>query len=190
MASSTTIAAPPRFKLDCRPEVIFQQEHVRPFAACIGHEPQDWTPGTFPRTQSRVARSAARHPWTVDFRPLCFACDLSRSTGHVCSDSPITPRSSNSDRRARDHRSICRRTTCGKLRKSEPPNSLAHYKGCETRPRPRHGANAAVSDPVPDPIAVTVPPLVHHENLSPVERVKAMRDARSDRRIVGAGCIR
>jgi hypothetical protein len=47
-----------------------------------------------------------------------------------------------------------------------------------------------VSGLVPDPITVTVVPLVHHDNLPPVQRVKGMRDAGSDRRTLGAGCIR
>ncbi len=67
---------------------------------------------------------------------------------------------------------------------------LEWIEGRETRPRPGHCANVTVSGLVPDPIAMTVVPLVHHDNLLTVERMKGMRDTDSAHRTFGAGCIR
>jgi hypothetical protein len=48
--------------------------------------------------------------------------------------------------------------------------------------------DAAVVDLVPDSIAVTAPPLLHHDDLSPAQRVERMLNLNGRARIASAGC--
>lgn len=48
--------------------------------------------------------------------------------------------------------------------------------------------DAAVIDLEPDSIAVTAPPLLHHNDLSPAQRVERMLNPNGRGRIAGAGC--